>query len=285
MRTFKFIHLTDTHIVPKGHKLCGLDPSDRLARAVSHINECHSDASFVILSGDISYHGMERGYEAVKEVLAKLVIPYHLMIGNHDDRTSFRKVFPATAVDSKGFVQYRLETSVGDFILLDTAVMGEGHGILCGDRLNWLETELARYDNRPVYLFLHHPPFDVGIPSLDAMGLVKGADRLREILLKYGNVRHLFYGHVHRAIWGSWHGIPTSTLPGTNHQVGLDLTEEEEMYGTYEPPGYGVCLVEGSTITIHLCHYMDDGPRFILSDKRSIKAMTPADLILTKHRF
>ncbi|MEM8803578.1 MAG: metallophosphoesterase, partial [Pseudomonadota bacterium] len=52
----KFIHLTDTHVVGSG-LLYGQDPAERLAEAVTSINAEHSDAEFVIVTGDMTHWG------------------------------------------------------------------------------------------------------------------------------------------------------------------------------------------------------------------------------------
>ena len=51
----KFVILTDTHFVPRGRKLYGLDPAERLAVAVETINATHEDISFVIVTGDLAH--------------------------------------------------------------------------------------------------------------------------------------------------------------------------------------------------------------------------------------
>lgn len=281
----KFIHLTDTHVLEDGKKLCGLDPAERLRCAIDHINTCHGDARFVVVSGDLACYGLELGYDTVKTILADLSLPYHLMLGNHDNRATFRKVFPEHRCDPHGFIQYDFQTSQGRFVVLDTAVTGAEHGALCSDRLDWLEGCLREAAAEPVFLFMHHPPFDVGIPCLDAMALLEGRERLAALLRSHGNVRHVFYGHVHRSIWGSWQGIATSSLPGTNHQVALDVRQTNEMYGTHEPPAYGVCLVSDETVAVHLCYFLATGPHFDLLDRRSIEAQSPDELIQTSLKF
>lgn len=50
---------------------------------------------------------------------------------------------------------------------LDTGVPGEHHGRVDAAGLRWLEDKLARDRRRPTLVFLHHPPFLCGIPSLD----------------------------------------------------------------------------------------------------------------------
>ena len=109
----KLIHLTDPHIVPPGETLCALDPAARLTSAVDEINRLHADAFAVVLTGDLSYHGLHPAYELAREILARLEVPCHLLIGNHDDRSAFRQVFPETPVDPGGFVQYVVESPVG----------------------------------------------------------------------------------------------------------------------------------------------------------------------------
>ena len=58
----KFVILTDTHFVPRGRKLYGLDPAERLAVAVEKINATHKDISFVIVTGDLAHWGEQAAY-------------------------------------------------------------------------------------------------------------------------------------------------------------------------------------------------------------------------------
>ncbi len=98
------------------------------------------------------------------------------------------------------------------------------------------------------------------------------------LIAKHGSVRHLFYGHVHRAVWGSWKCIPTSALPGTNHQVGLTLGPSRKMLGTHERPAYGVVLIKNGCVNVHLRDFIDASPRFPLLDDKSKHATVPEDL-------
>jgi len=274
----KFIHLTDTHLVPPGQTLCALDPAQRLRATVKSINRLHGDARFVVHTGDLSYHGLEPAYHAMAEILAELRMPCHLLVGNHDDREAFRRVFPTVAVDDAGFVQYTVDTPVGAFVMLDSVEHGREHGVLCEHRLAWLAQQLQRLRRQPVFLFVHHPPFDIGIRSLDASRLRQAAP-LYELLRAHGGVRHLFYGHVHRAIGGSWRGIPATTLPGTNHQVALYTGPDPTMIGSHEASAYGVCLIDEESVAVHLQDPLDESPRFVLTDPRSKQAASVNDLV------
>lgn len=264
--------------------LCALNPAARLNTIVDEINRLHSDAAFVVHTGDLSYHGMEPAYRAMHDILDRLVVPYHLLIGNHDDREAFKKIFTDTPVDAHGFVQYVVPTPVGAFVMLDSVAHGEEHGVLCEQRLQWLKHQLERHQAEPVYLFLHHPPFAIGVRSLDASRLKQDRE-LGAALHKHGDVRHLFYGHVHRAIAGSWRGIPTSTVPGTNHQVALYLGTDTTMIGSHEATAYGVCLVDDEHVIIHFQDPLDRSARFVLTDPDSKKAATVDALVAPPHAF
>jgi 3',5'-cyclic-AMP phosphodiesterase len=114
-------------------------------------------------------------------------------------------------------VQQAFSTEAGRFVLLDTHEPGRADGTLCRRRLNWLDAELRADQATPLFLFLHHPPFRVGLQRMDRIRLL---DTLRPHLPR---VRHLFIGHLHRTVAGSWHGIPFSGVRGTSHQIALDF--------------------------------------------------------------
>lgn len=274
----KLIHVTDPHLPPPGKLLCALDAAGRLRAVVEEVNRLHADAAALVLTGDVAYHGQAVGYQLARDILEQLKIPCHLLIGNHDNREVFKRIFDKTPVDDDGFVQYVVELDLGSLIILDTVHHGHEDGEMCDARLRWLADRLEERAGQPVFIFMHHPPFDVGIQSVDSMKLNQGS-QIAELLLLHGNARHIFYGHVHRAISGSWHGIPTFALPSTNHQVGLLFDSSDEMIGTHEPPAYGVVLVDDETIVVHQKYFADTSPRFVLMDKRSMDAATTEDLV------
>jgi len=71
---------------------------------------------------------------------------------------------------------------------------------------------------------------------------------------------------VHRPIFGSWLGIPYSTLRGTNHQVALRLDDTPKIGASHEPPQYGVVLLGEDTVTVHVHDFLDRSERFWLGE-------------------
>ena len=264
MRWTKFIHLTDTHLVPPGQLLYGMDPLHRLRAAVHSIATEHADADFCLITGDLAHLGEPSAYAALHQALAGLSMPVHLAIGNHDDRLAFRSQFAATPVDGDGHVQQVMPMAKGLLLLLDTHEPGVSHGVYCQRRLDWLATQLQAHPDAPLWLAMHHPPFDVGLPSMDAIGL-RDAEAFARVLAPHRQrVRHLFFGHVHRPISGSWLGVPFSTVRATNHQVALDLHRTDTIPGSFEPPAYAVVLADDQQTLVHNHDFLDGSRRFTL---------------------
>jgi len=256
----KILQVTDTHVVEDGGTIYGIDPAARLEACVAHINAHHADARFCVLSGDLTNQGTPGAYRVLKAILDDLAVPYHVMIGNHDERSALLAAFPETPRDSNGFVQYVLETPAGRLLVLDTVEPGTHGGSFCQERAAWLGDRLAESgDGKAVHIFMHHPPFPVGLPAMDRMGLDDPGPFVAaiEAHANGAQIRHIFFGHVHRTVSGSWRGIPFSALPSTVHQVALDFETVRPVPKTREPPAYGVILIEAEQTLVHVSAYLD----------------------------
>lgn len=259
----KFIHISDTHLVEQGHALYGLDPRARFARCIDSIITEHADAAMCVITGDMAHAGHPDAYRYLREQCARLPMPVHFVLGNHDSRDNFRKVFPQVATDDHGFVQYEIQIGAYRGLFLDTNEPGTHCGIYCKRRAAWLAQRLEE-DSAPVLLFMHHPAFALGIPAMDRIALLDGSALLTALKEHEHRIRHLFLGHIHRPIAGSWRGIPFSALRGTNHQVALSLTDSEDIPCGLEPPQYGVVILEADSVVVHLYDFMDCSERFFL---------------------
>ena len=250
----KFIHITDLHLKPPGVELWGLKPQERFERCLADIEAEHADAEFCVISGDLADAGEPGAYAWLRERLKVFPLACHLMIGNHDHRETFRAHFPEAPVDDNGFIQQAFDTAQGRFILTDTFKGGTSAGQYCARRQSWLRAQLAGAGGRPVWLFMHHPPFDVSMPYMDRIKL-EDHEAFAGHLRDHGNVRHIFYGHVHRPGYVNWQGIPCTSLPSINHQVPLSPTGVAGKPYSNEPPMYAVVLIDEAQVTIHFDAY------------------------------
>jgi Icc protein len=254
----KFIHVSDLHLVPKGDRLWGLDPFARFEACLEDIAKFHPDAAFVVISGDLAERGEVLAYRQLKARLADFPIETHLMLGNHDDRGHFLSVFPEGPRDEAGFVQSAILRDGALFLLLDT-LKGppSSAGLYCAQRKAWLKGELARAEGRPVYLFMHHPPFSIAHDLMDLI-LLDDAEDFLSLLGGHG-VRHVFFGHAHRPISGQFRGMSFSAPPSLVHQLPLVSGSVATIYSD-EPAMYAVVHADPDKVLVHMDAYLNRSP-------------------------
>lgn len=276
MQPMQFVVLTDTHFVPPGRKLYALDPAERLRAAVEVINRDHAGIDLVVVPGDLAHWGEAAAYRSLADVLAGFAVPVVLLLGNHDKRDAFRAVFPAADRDAAGFVQGVGRLEAATLVTLDTLdeAAPNHEGILCRDRLAFLEEALASAPkDKPLLLFQHHPPLDTGQPCMDRIKLRNGEEEWA-VIARTRRPDYLFMGHVHCPIAGTWRGIPFHIQRALAHQVAFDLKTADHVPGSHEPPDYSLVTVQGGSIVIHQCSFLYAGPRFSLHDSRAQAAHT-----------
>lgn len=262
----KFIHLTDTHLIADAGNLYGTNPKARLQQAVAHMQANQPDAQALVITGDLTHYGHDDAYRHLRECLAPVSMPIYPILGNHDHRLRFQNHFPEVARDEQGFVQYTADFNGSLAIFLDTNEPGVSWGVFCEQRGAWLRQQLEQTDS-PVLIFMHHPFFPIGIHSMDAISLRETGPFMAAIAGHEHRIRHVFFGHIHRPIFGTFRGIPYSTLRGTNHQVALDLHgKTRDVLGAHEPPQYGVVQVDADQVLIHLEDFLNTGGKFSLGE-------------------
>ncbi len=234
-------HLTDLHIRPKGLPAYRVSETNMMsAQAVNVIRALDPAPDCVIISGDLTDCGLNEEYELLKELLRPLKMPVYLIPGNHDRRNVFRQEladFPGVTSDPE-FVQYVVDEYPVRLIALDTLVSGKSHGALTRSSLEWLDKTLAMVPAKPTIIFMHHPPFECGIRHMDAIRLLDGAEDMKAIISRHGQVERILCGHHHRPIHTRWAGTICSTGPAATHQVTLDLRLDDPGSMVMEPPAF-----------------------------------------------
>lgn len=255
----KFVHLSDIHLGPPGMTIGGLDPYDRLARALGHIAEHHRDAGFVVISGDLTEYAEREAYARLRQALTMLPMPVRLMMGNHDDRDVFFDVFRDHPRDADGYVNHATDLREGRFIFCDTVETGRDEGHFGPGRLRWLTEQLAGCER--AFLFFHHNPLHIGDPSADGDAL-RDEDQgpLRDLLKENAKkVAYMFFGHVHAPLCGTMSGIAISGVPSTMMQRIPNLTPAEHTAIGPLEPAYRVVLVRGEDVVIHQIPFAYEG--------------------------
>lgn len=254
------VHISDIHLTVPGEEMAGLDTHARLAAALDHMQAHIPEVERLIITGDLAHWGEREAYEALRHTLANVDVPVRLMIGNHDDRTTFLEVFDDHPVDANGYVNHA--ESMGDtrLIYLDSTAPLTHAGHFGPDRLAWLEAELEACTHARI--FLHHNPMELGLPAMDKIGLVQpDRDALRALIHRYAaKIDHIHFGHVHAQISGSYQGVPFTAVQSTGHQSFADLLEPDWLIGAPMQPWFHAIRVTGRDTTVLPIAFSWDGP-------------------------
>lgn len=257
----KIIQITDVHMVPPRQALFDTDPAVRLRQCLRDIRATQQDVAWLIFTGDLAHRGEPEAYALLRQILEEETdIPVRLMLGNHDDRAAFRSVFPEQPVDPQGFVQSVIDLPAARLVCLDTLAEGSHGGALCEARLGWLRARIAEAGDRPLHLFLHHPPFEIGMAGVDGIRLKDEA--ALAAALDGGRVAQLYFGHVHRPVAGNWRGRPISMSYGLNHQAALNL-DGARRRGRIGPAEYTVILLKEDRTIVHFHDFLYAYPEIV----------------------
>jgi Icc protein len=227
--------------------------AEALAAAVEAVLALDRPPDAVLVSGDLSNRSDARSYERVRELLAPLEMPVHVLPGNHDDREALRAWF--TDDDVAGLhqdpFQYTVVCGELRLVVCDTTVPGRDDGRLDAGSLQWLEGELGADSSAPTIVAMHHAPLLTGIGAMDALGLpAADRDALGALLARYPAVRRVVAGHVHRGCFGVLGGCAVFACPSTHLQVKLD--PGPELVLELAPPAFALhsVLAGGEVVTL-----------------------------------
>lgn len=241
------VQLTDLHVSDGDGA-----PAANAERAVAAAAAYEPDA--VLVTGDLVNGPSDSEYERVRELLAPLTVPVHVLPGNHDDPQAMRRHFgaPGGAADP---LQYVAEVGGLRLIACDTTTPGPGDGALGPERRAWIEARLAENATTPTLLALHHPPLLTTVPAFDDYRLAD-EDRaaLAGLLRRSPNVVRVLCGHLHRTTVGTCGGVGVFVGPATSMHLELSfrIDDLEALAVTGEPPGLAVHRWADGELTTHV---------------------------------
>ena len=190
--------------------------------------------------------GSAREYERARELLAPLGLPVHVLPGNHDDPDAL-----AASLGWEGPHGYAVRVDGLRLVAVDSTRPGEDDGLLSGERLSWLEAELAA-DPAPTVVAMHHPPLLTGIDSLDELGIpAEQRAALKSMLAASPHVLRVVAGHVHRAAFGTLGPCGVAAAPAAyleaRLEIGGTILDLEEA-----APGFALHVALGDACTTHV---------------------------------
>lgn len=256
--TLKFVVMSDLHIMPKGELSMTLDTGERLERAVDAVIARHADADFCVLAGDLADLGQPAAYEHLKTIIARLPIPVHITLGNHDDRPSFLDAFGQNfASKETGKVDKVIDIKGYRIIVLDSSEPGRVDGVLEDAQIAALRVWLAEAVDRPVIVILHHNANALHIGS-DTIRLLEPTAFI-DALKTHPDIRQVIAGHVHLTSTATWHGLPFTTLAGGHYSVDFNVDQPEVPVRRLTGPGQMAVVVATPDRTTVLFEDFIDG--------------------------
>lgn len=239
----RIIQLTDPHLFRDARRrLRGVPTNESFDDAVTTAFQTMIDSDLCIVTGDIAQDENIETYRLLRRILAPLGDRLRVLPGNHDRPDAIREVFGDLLdpdAPKAGFVAEHADAIV---VGLDSHVEGAVDGEIGGEQLAWLEGIAA--GEKPLVVFVHHPPVATGTRWLDAMGLRDG-DRLLEALGRTDTKVCVVHGHTHQESFRRVGDIDIYGTPSTAFQFkpGGEPGETE-----IRPPGFRVLVVEGNAV-------------------------------------
>jgi len=235
-----FAQISDSHVLTGGRLLAGrFDTGAAFDRLVDSLARQPVRPDLILFSGDLGEDATAEEYAHVGARLRDLGIPVRAVPGNHDARAPMWAELPdMLGQTAAGHLCVYDDSFPLAIIGLDTLVEGAPHGMLCSDRLGWLEDRLQACAGRPALIFMHHPPITTGLRDMDSMGLLSGREDLARLIAAHGQVQAILCGHMHRAIQGDCGGAPVRVSPSASHQIAFDLRPDQPYRFTDEPAQY-----------------------------------------------
>jgi len=208
MTQFRLTQISDTHLARHLAKL-----TDNFHRVAAHIDATRPD--LVVNSGDVAFDGpgSRADLEFARGLHAELPVACRYLPGNHDIGDNPTRLGPVppqlvNETDRQAFIaafghdRWRFDAAGWCFIGLNSLVMNSGLASEA-EQFDWLASELAGANGKPVALFLHKPLFlnEPGDPELESSAIrYVPQPRRKELVEMFDNVdlRLVASGHVHQ---------------------------------------------------------------------------------------
>jgi len=219
------LHISDTHLLAGGEQLYGTVDSEQHLRALlAEVEASGGRPEAIVFTGDLADRGQPDAYARLRALVdpaaERMGARVIWVMGNHDDRASFRQGLRDELGDTSPIddVYWLGRLRV---IVLDSTVPGHHYGDVSESQLDWLAAELAMPAPEGTILAMHHPP----IPSVLDLAVsveLRDQSQLREVL-EGSDVRSILAGHLHYSSTATFAGIPVSVSSASCYTQDLNV--------------------------------------------------------------
>jgi len=224
-RPFILAQISDPHLgePPIG----GAKPKKCLREVIAAIAALPNPVDAILVTGDLAEHADPKEYALAAELIGALGVPFHVLPGNKDDRTTMRKAFDLPG-EGGAPLDYAVDLGPLRLVVVDSTIPGEDRGDFEPAQLDWLEATLADAPEQPTIVAMHQPPLVTGMTDWDSV-IMRPADRaaLAAVIERHPQVRAIVGGHLHRITASSLAGRPVVVAPSTFVQARPDFEREK----------------------------------------------------------
>ncbi len=257
--------ISDTHLLSlKENDPLAMKRADNLMRCVDTINQLPVTLQAVVHTGDMINFGPENNYGLAHEILSQIKAPFFPTLGNRDSRPDFIQTFlrPQIASHPLEFCQYRAVLKDFDVVAADTKSLTRNMGTSCPPRIAQLQELLEQDTDKPVFVFLHHPPTRIeALKNPLQFDEPENARAFTDLFDRFDNIVRILCGHTHRSDIVQMGRHQASTLPSLATDVRLDqypdTLVDEPVFQVHE-------LHEDGHVT-SMSHYAHSTPQAVLA--------------------
>lgn len=157
-------------------------------------------AETILVKGDLTYLGKKKQWDEVGRLLARLPVPVHAVLGNHD--VVGKAVDGRAALAEHGIVvpeePFAHDLPGIRLVLAHSAVPGKSGGRVGSDQRRRL-ADLLGQGNRPAFLGIHHYPQRYRVPTVYPPGIPGPQARaLLDLVVAANPATLVSSGHSHR---------------------------------------------------------------------------------------
>ncbi|MFK7864690.1 MAG: 3',5'-cyclic-AMP phosphodiesterase [Pseudohongiellaceae bacterium] len=219
----KLVQITDTHLYGDDDgTLLKMNTADSLYHVVKLMKQNEADIDLLLATGDIAQDASIAAYEKFITAIKPLNSPCHWIPGNHDVATVMKFVAKDAELCNK-----TVQINNWNIVMLDSSVVGQVHGRLSADELDFLQTELDSAEKNSsidhCVICLHHNPVPGTADWMKDIGL-QNDQRFLNALGHAKKVKAVIYGHIHQALDFEQQGIRFFCTPSTCIQFKPDAT-------------------------------------------------------------
>ena len=226
----------------------------------------------VVVSGDLTDSGDPDAYRRLRATLDPLAPAVIYATGNHDVRTEFHARVLGRAGEIEPLLQIH-ELAAVRIAVLDSTVVGGGHGVLEPAHLAELSAALATPHPGGTVVVLHHAPIPLATPLQTFFALDRRSRTALAQVLHGTDARIVLAGHHHLAGFGMLAGIPVSVAAST--AIRTDPLAPPGHERTYGSAGFSLVRLYPDSVTVSVVP-VDDAPEIFDLDPAGCQAVVAA---------